>query len=254
MQRYQKSFLTAGYSITLLLLAIFCNPNLQFAQTSSLRTADNGNLIFEAESLLAQNGYWITKVDNIKDASTYHAVVAFQKVERRKINGILTADELKAIRVSSRPRPAYTGKAHIEVDISRQVLFLVDDLATVTHILPVSTGSGEIYYEKGKRQIANTPRGIFSITRQIKGVRRAPLGTLYHPNYFYEGVAIHGSNSIPFYPASHGCVRIPRFAASKFSDLVFVGMKVFVYDDYNRTALKEFKRNEIQMEPCKTDS
>jgi lipoprotein-anchoring transpeptidase ErfK/SrfK len=186
--------------------------------------------ILEAERLLAGAGYWITKVDGAVDSSTYHAVAAFQKVEGRKRTGKLTASELKALRRASRPAAAFSaGAAHVEVDLSRQVLFLVGADGTVTHILPVSTGNDRKYFSEGKWEIAHTPRGKFRITRQIKGTRKAPLGDLYHPNYFYGGVAIHGSNSIPFEPASHGCVRIPRFAAAAFSDLVSVGMEVYIF-------------------------
>jgi hypothetical protein len=200
-----------------------------FIGGAAAQTVKNAELIYEAERLLSERGYWITKVDKVKDASTFHALVAFQKVEGRKRTGVLTVKELEALRASSRPKAAFGGAAHIEVDISRQVLFLVNADGIVTHILPVSTGSGKVYYENGKKQIAYTPRGTFKITRQIKGIRRAPLGTLYDPNYFYQGVAIHGSDSVPFTPASHGCVRIPRFASKKFSSLVKVGMPVYVY-------------------------
>ena len=186
--------------------------------------------IRETERLLNNRGYWITKVDNIRDSSTYHAIVAFQKVEGRRRSGRLSGPLIKAIRKSRRPKPTYIGAPHIEIDLAQQVLFLVDAKDKVTHILPVSTGSGKTYYQNGKKHVSRTPRGIFKITRQIKGKRYAPLGVLYHPNYFYRGVAIHGSDSIPFYPASHGCVRIPRFASKKFSDLLSVGMHVIVYE------------------------
>lgn len=229
--------------LNLFVLLIFING--AFAQT-----VKNADLIYETERLLSERGYWITKVDRVKDASTYHALVAFQKVEGRKRTGILNIQELEAIRASSRPDAAFAGAAHIEVDISRQVLFFVNANGAVTHILPVSTGSGEAYYENGKRQIAYTPRGSFKITRQIKGTRRAPLGVLYHPNYFYGGVAIHGSNSIPFTPASHGCVRIPRFASKEFSDLVSVGMPVYVYENAARVSSDENKNIVSENAPC----
>ena len=70
---------------------------------------------------------------------------------------------------------------------------------------------------------AYTPRGTFKIQRQIKGIRKAALGTIYYPSYFNGGIAIHGSNSIPE-AASHGCARIPRFADKQFADMVKVGM------------------------------
>ena len=214
----------------LILSLLFTVETGVFAKSAIQHKTFSKNSIFEAEKILASLGYWIIKVDGIKDSSTYHAVVAFQKVEGRKRTGVLTEDELEAMRRASRPAAAYSGLAHVEVDIRRQVIFLVNESGSVSHILPVSTGNEQKYFEEGKWQIAHTPRGVFQITRQIKGIRRAPLGTLYHPNYFYGGVAIHGSNTIPFYPASHGCVRIPRFAAKEFSDLVWVGMYVLVYD------------------------
>ena len=65
---------------------------------------------------------------------------------------------------------------------------------------------------------------------QIKGWRKSPLGLLYYPNYFNDGVAIHGSLSVPPTAASHGCVRIPHYADKAFSGSVWVGMEVLVYD------------------------
>lgn len=187
------------------------------------------SLIPEAEKLLTGMGYWIKNVDGKKNDSTYHAITAFQKVEGRRRTGVLTQKELDAMRLASRPAAKYTGAAHIEVDNARQVLFLVDESGNVTHILPVSTGNDKKYVSRGKQQTAYTPRGNYKITRQIAGVRHAPLGDLYYPNYFLGGWAIHGSTSIPFVPASHGCVRIPNFAAEDFSRLVWVEMNVFVY-------------------------
>ncbi len=229
----QRSNTAKRFWTTILVLMIFISGFFAFAQSKpkkNLRQTVNGDLIYEAETLLSERGYWISKIDRQKDASTYHAIVAFQKVEGRKRTGVLNVAELEAIRLIARPQPKYTGAAHIEIDLTRQILFLVGDDGIVARILPVSSGSEESYFDEGKWQIAHTPRGEFQITRQIKGIRRAPLGTLYEPNYFYNGVAIHGSNSIPFKPASHGCVRIPRFASKEFSDLVSVGMKVYVFD------------------------
>ncbi len=249
-----------NYFLKLLLLVIILSPQIllgKSVQDSRFQNNSKQNLNYEAEKLLSERGYWITKVDKKRDSSTYHAIVAFQKVEKLKRNGRLTKSLVAALKKAKRPKPAYTGIAHIEIDLSRQVLFLVNEKDFVTHILPISSGNEKIYYQDGKKQIAHTPRGIFRITRQIKGVRRAPLGTLYHPNYFYGGVAIHGSNSIPFYPASHGCIRIPRFASKKFSDLVSVGMYVAVFDKAKpgKLLIAKEKQTEqdIQTIPCDKD-
>ena len=185
----------------------------------------------EAEKLLAGLGYWILKVDGRADASTRHAIMAFQKVEGRKRTGVLSSADMQALRKASAPQARHaTGTVHVEVDLTRQVLFLVNSDGSVTRILPVSSGNEKKYFDQGKWQIAHTPRGQFRIVHRINGVRKASLGDLYYPNYFYGGVAIHGSNSIPAFPASHGCVRIPRFADRLFFGMVSIGTEVFVYD------------------------
>jgi lipoprotein-anchoring transpeptidase ErfK/SrfK len=53
---------------------------------------------------------------------------------------------------------------------------------------------------------------------------------IYYPNYFDEGWAIHGSASVPNYPASHGCIRIPNATAKELSDITPVGTVVLIYD------------------------
>lgn len=212
---------------SILVVLIICGSGNGFQIFAQSKSAKQ---LLEAERLLSNLGYWIIKADGVKDASTYHAIVAFQKVERRKRTGVLTADLLQAMQNASRPSPRFSGAAHIEIDITRQVLFLVDANGSITHILPVSSGNEEKYFDQGKWQIAHTPRGEFKIERRINGVRKASLGSLYYPNYFYQGVAIHGSNSIPVKPASHGCVRIPRFADQAFFNMVWLKMDVYVYD------------------------
>ena len=218
-------------AITLILaLAIIVACALQLRGNVPVSTPTNTELL-EIETLLSDLGYWILKVDGVSDASTRHAITAFQKVEGRKRTGVLSAADLEALHFAKAPQAKFqTGTAHVEVDILRQVLFLTDAAGTVVRILPVSTGNDARYFDQGKWQVARTPRGECRIERKINGIRKASLGNLYYPNYFYGGVAIHGSNSIPPYPASHGCVRIPRFADRAFSTMVHIGMEVFVYD------------------------
>ena len=103
--------------------------------------------------------------------------------------------------------PNATGAASIEVDISRQTLYFRKG-GTLVRTLHVSTGSGKRFCSGGKCQTAHTPRGRFRIQRRISGWRTSHLGRLYQPLYFTGGYAIHGAGSVPYYPASHGCVRI----------------------------------------------
>ena len=197
----------------------------------SRENSPNRGSTLEVETLLSNLGYWVLKVDGVADASTYHAIMAFQKVEGRKRTGKMSAADLESLRFARKPTARFQSSGvHVEIDITRQVLFLVDASGVVTHILPVSSGNEKRYFDQGKWQIAHTPRGHFTIVWKINGVRKASLGNLYYPNYFYGGVAIHGSNLVPPFPASHGCVRIPRFADRAFFALVPVATTVFVYE------------------------
>ena len=186
--------------------------------------------VLEAEQLLAGLGYWTGPVDGQFDVASRHALVAFQKVEGRQRNGRLTTAELQALRAASRPTPMETGYAHVEADLGRQVLFVVDDSGAVTRILPISSGSGEEFTSEGWTRRAVTPTGRFKVYRKVEGWRKAPLGSIYYPNYFLSGVAIHGSASIPAKPASHGCIRIPVYAAKEFSEITPTGTVVIVHD------------------------
>jgi Putative peptidoglycan binding domain/L,D-transpeptidase catalytic domain len=219
-----------GFYLVLLLGSTFV---LGFSATDA-HAAGGGGLgkqaVLAAEQKLSELGYLITKVDGVADESTYHAVAAFQKVQGLKITGRLSKTEIATLRTAEKPEPKYKGFAHVELDLGRQVLLLVNEEDVVTLILPISSGSEKRYFSEGKWQTAHTPRGFFKIERKIDGTRHAPLGDIFYPNYFHGGVAIHGLGSVPFTAASHGCARIPKFAAADFSSRTWVGMDVIVYD------------------------
>jgi lipoprotein-anchoring transpeptidase ErfK/SrfK len=172
--------------------------------------------------------------------SMQEALVTFQKWEGRKVTGRLTRAELKAIRRATSPRPKDPGYRHVEVDLDRQVLLLTDDAGEVTTIISVSTGSGEHYQEKTMSGLAYTPRGRFRIYGKLEGWRRSPLGLLYYPNYFSDGLAIHGNPSVPHAPRSHGCVRIPMSAAKEISERLPVGTIVLIYDAQSFVSAREW--------------
>jgi hypothetical protein len=186
--------------------------------------------ISEARELLDQLGYWINVDVKGNDVSLRHALIAFQKIEGRDRIGVLTIEELGALRDAQRPQVLETGYPHIEIDLHRQVLFVVDVAGVPLRILPISSGSGEFFTEGGVTRQAVTPTGRFKVYRKIEGWRKSPLGLLYYPNYIYDGIAIHGNPSVPVRPASHGCIRIPMFASQEFSEIATIGMIVIVYD------------------------
>lgn len=186
--------------------------------------------INEAERRLAELGYWTRLRDGtFTEDSLRYTLIAFQKVEGRQRAGQLTTEELQLLRSASRPLPLESGHTHVEIDLTRQVLFIVDRDAGLTKILPVSTGNGKLFTQGGRTRRAITPTGRFTVNRKINGWRKSPLGLLYYPLYIIGGIAIHGNPSVPAYPASHGCIRIPMFAAKEFSEMTPIGTVVMVY-------------------------
>lgn len=212
-------------TICLLLVFVPASSTAQQKRRASLSVAQ----VKEAEQRLAELGYWTGAIDGRFDDGTRAALIAFQKWEVREITGKLTSAELEAIRNGAGPRPRDTGYEHVEVDIDRQVLMLVKDDDSV-RVLPVSTGNDKQFMDEGQMSVAYTPRGRFVVYDKTFGWENGQLGSVYYANYISGGVAIHGYLSVPNQPASHGCIRIPMFAAREVSDLLPKGTIVLVYD------------------------
>ncbi|HSE20106.1 MAG TPA: L,D-transpeptidase [Pyrinomonadaceae bacterium] len=167
-------------------------------------------------------------------------VMTFQKWEGRKVSSRLTRADYEAIMNASAPQAKDADYGHVEVDLDRQVLLLIGDDGSVKRILPVSTGSGRRYNEKGMKGLAYTPRGRFRIYNKLSGWRKSPLGLLYYPNYFSDGLAIHGNPSVPHSPQSHGCIRVPMSAARDISRSVQIGTIVLIYDKESFVSAKDW--------------
>ena len=185
-------------------------------------------------------GYTPGRVDGVIDDNTRNAVITFQKWEDRKATGQLTRKEFDAIMSAAAPKARDSGYRHVEVDLERQVLLLTDDEGAVIRILPVSTGSNKHYNEKGMRGLAYTPTGRFRIYAKISGWRKSPLGLLYYPNYFSDGLAIHGNPDVPDTPQSHGCIRIPMSAAVEISKALPVGTILLIYNNESFVSAKDW--------------
>jgi peptidoglycan hydrolase-like protein with peptidoglycan-binding domain len=196
----------------------------------------------EAERLLSKLGYWTGAIDGVFDTGSQSALLAFQKWEGRPITGQLTLDELEAIRTSTSPQTRELGYGHAEVDLDRQVLMLVSDEGRV-RVLPVSSGNNKPFMDEGQESISYTPRGRFVVYDKEVGWQSGALGSTYYANFISGGVAIHGSRNVPNQPASHGCIRVPMFAAREVSKLMPVGTIVLVYDKVSFVSAKDWIAN-----------
>jgi peptidoglycan hydrolase-like protein with peptidoglycan-binding domain len=227
------------FLLTICLLLI-STPTIASGQQRSKQHASlNRAQTSEAERRLSELGYWTGKVDGLFDAVTRSALIAFQKWEGRPITGKLSIEELEAIRTSASPTAREVGYEHVELDLDRQVLMIVNEAGRV-RVLPVSTGNGKPFMDEGQESISYTPRGRFIVFDKGVGWENGALGSVYYPNAISGGVAIHGSRNVPVQPASHGCIRVPMFAARDVSKLLPLGTIVLVYDKVSFVSAKSW--------------
>jgi L,D-transpeptidase catalytic domain/Putative peptidoglycan binding domain len=177
-------------------------------------------------------------VDGIYDQKTVYAAQTLQKYGGASPTGRITDADVFALNFFQfkEPMAAPPEPNRTEVDITGQTLTLYESYQPKL-ITTMSSGSGENYCYDTPRENptshvcedANTPSGDFSFYEFRPGWDKSPLGQLYNPYYFNKGIAVHGYDSVPTTPASHGCVRIPMHISEYFHDLVHRGDPVHVY-------------------------
>jgi N-acetylmuramoyl-L-alanine amidase len=152
--------------------------------------------------------------------ATRYAVMAFQKYARIEVDGVVGPVTGSALRSALRPRaPAAGAGRRLVVSLSRQLAFLVGSGGLVRRTVSVSTGKA------GYR----TPRGSFRVYRRERRSWSYPYRVwLPWAAYFHGGYALHGYRSVPSYPASHGCVRVPLPFAGGVYAFATLGTKVVV--------------------------
>lgn len=201
------------------------------AADGTLESGERGTEVGALQARLSDLGFWLGTADSTYGQLTRQAVMAFQKAQGLGRDGVAGPATLAALDTATRLTPRDPNGSHIEIDLDRQILLVVQD-GQVRWVLNTSTGNGEAYAAPGGgTAVATTPRGSFSVEREIDGLREAPLGTLYRPKYFHGGIAIHGAGQIPAHPASHGCARVTNSAMDLLwsSGATTLGTPVVVY-------------------------
>jgi hypothetical protein len=152
-------------------------------------------------------------VDSSFGLDTRDAVVAFQKLHGLPRTGSVDARFWRVLAAASAPRARYSGD-HIEVSKPLQVLFVVRG-GRVILISHVSTGA-----------TGNTPVGRWHVYSKVPGW--LPDG-MFDSSFFLRGFAIHGYPTVPFYPGSHGCVRVPVWLAPRIYGYDPAGSTIYIY-------------------------
>ncbi len=176
----------------------------------------NGDATLRAEQRLLELGFWLDAADGSYNLTTTQAVMAFQKFYGLSTDGVLGNDTAAMMTsITERPYGRADAGTLVEIDKGKQVLMFVIDGKT-EWILNASSGS-EIPYEEEdqntpgeiQRGDSVTRNGLHDVYREREeGWWEGDLGSIYRPKYFTGGIAVHGSNNVPDYPASHGCVRV----------------------------------------------
>jgi lipoprotein-anchoring transpeptidase ErfK/SrfK len=112
--------------------------------------------------------------------------------------------------------PRFSDGRHVEADISRQVMSLIEGDKAV-HTFHISSGTSA----------TPTIRGNFRFYMKQAGYNAKRM---YFSVYFRGGYATHGYNPVPNYPASHGCLRNPIQFSRFIYNWIDIGMPMHVYN------------------------
>lgn len=168
---------------------------------------------------LAKLGF-ATPVTGYFDSLTANAVNAFRKTNGMGRDGyaigpvyamVMRGDGAFKLRY---PTSGTHGK-HVEFDWSRQVLVLADRGRPY-----------RVYHTSSGTPVTPTVFGSYRFYRQDYGTNAKGM---VHSSYFIGGYAIHGYPSVPNYPASHGCLRVPIPSALSIFNWIDIGDPIQTY-------------------------
>jgi L,D-transpeptidase catalytic domain len=167
-------------------------------------------------ALLAQ--HFATPVTGYYDDGTARAVLAFRKTNDMSRDGFATHEvyaKLMRHQGAFKLRYPKAGK-HVEFDWSRQVLVLAQ------RGRPYRT-----YHTSSGTAATPTVFGTYHFYLKTPGTNAKGM---VDSNYFVRGYAIHGYASVPAYPASHGCLRVPIPNAAQIYSWIDLGDPIFLYE------------------------
>ncbi|HEX2087436.1 MAG TPA: L,D-transpeptidase family protein [Solirubrobacteraceae bacterium] len=166
---------------------------------------------------LARKGYVVGR-RGVMDGRTQRAIIAFRKVtgmaRTAAANRAMTGRLARGGGTFRLRFPNVKGR-HVEADLSRQVLVLATG-AKVERIYHTSSGT----------PVTPTVRGRYEFYMAQPGYNSKEM---YFSKYFIRGYAIHGYKSVPVYPASHGCLRVPLEDAVSIYNWIQLGDRIDVY-------------------------
>jgi hypothetical protein len=164
--------------------------------------------------------HYAVPLTGVLDEGTGRALVAYRKMtglERIPYTGRKVFELLE--RRAGAFHVRYPGEGrHVEADLTKQILVLIEPGGRVRSIYTMSSG----------KPSTPTVIGRFSVYLKTPGENSDGM---VDSNYFIRGYAIHGYAEVPTYAASHGCLRIPIPDAPAIYAWVREGTPVDVYNE-----------------------
>jgi len=142
----------------------------------------------------------------------------------RELSGLATPRHKtkRQVRAVKHEQPVPQGPLHIIVSTAKQRVTVYAN-GTLVGRAPVSTGMPD----------HPTPMGIFTVISKSRWhvsniYSGAPMP--YMQRITWSGIALH-AGKLPGYPASHGCIRLPEYFATRLWALSKIGARVIVARD-----------------------
>jgi len=160
----------------------------------ALHQGQCGDVVVGFKKAMREMGY-IANSGRCFGGKTARGVLAYRKVNDKTRSMRAGAGLVKAVfggKGEYKVRYPNAGE-HVEAPLSKQVLVFAKGDKPFA-IYPISSGKSSTPTVTGHFQFIRTEPGYNS-------------HGMYYSFYFYGGYAVHGYESVPDYPASHGCLR-----------------------------------------------
>lgn len=189
-------------------------------------TAASSAKIKEAQTIMTKFNLPTGTIDGQFGPNTARGLCSFRQVSNQKWSrSSLTDAQLKKLRaydakyakLSDIPAPKKDGKStYVLVNQTCQTLTYVEG-GYYKRVMTASTGMKGHTTKEGEYSLGGTKRGWHCSTIYPESCAThtegrfstvEDYGNMYNKRHVYGAVFVHGSTSVPTYPASHGCIRV----------------------------------------------
>ncbi|MBU1494587.1 MAG: L,D-transpeptidase [Actinobacteria bacterium] len=226
-------------------------PHLELCELITLAEGAEGRAVRQLQSLLYLKKFYRGAIDGVFDREVAVSVATFHKAigparsdatDRRGAVANWRANPPSEVfaagdwrRLSDfrliPPKARIDQPDRVEVDIGHQLLYLMLG-GKVNAIVHVSTGFDPYDTPRTK----NFPNGShFYMKHSYNGWSPLPGAWSIYKFWAYLGrdnnYGVHGYRTVPYYPASHGCIRVNVWDADYLHERFFIGMPIYVWDE-----------------------